>query len=79
MSDQKTLENETLIKQVLKNINGTNGWLPFVEEIRTPECAQVGICRHLSHSSTFSQTDSKVINGVELIKNKTNMSFKDKK
>lgn len=97
MSDQKTLENETLIKEALKDLElnhkiemrrlerkikekyenfitgGSNGWIPFVEKIETPECAKVGVCRHLSLFSNFSQTDLEELDTVEMIKNKTNM------
>ena len=97
MSDQKTLENETLIKEALKDLElndkieirrlerkikekyenfitgGSNGWNPFVEKTETPECAKVGVCRHLSLFSNFSQTDLEELDTVEMIKNKTNM------
>ena len=90
MSDQKTLENETLIKEALKDLELNHkiemrrlerkikekyeGWIPFVENIETPECAKAGgICRHLSLFNDFSQTDLEELDTVEMIKNKTNM------
>jgi len=111
MSDQKTLENETLIKEALKDLElnhkiemrrlerkikekyenfitgGSKGWIPFVEKIETPECAKAGgIYRHLSLFNDFSQTDLEeldkdmsLLDTVYMIKNNSNMSYKDKK
>ena len=103
MSDQKTLENETLIKEALKDLElnhkiemrrlernikekyenfitgGSKGWIPFVEKIETPECAKVGVCRNLSLFNDLFQTDLEELDTVEMIKNNSNMSYKDKK
>lgn len=102
MLEQMTSENETLVKEVIRNMElddlrykiemrrlerekqeRSQRWVPFVEKKETPECAQVGICRHLSLLSNFSprelEAELKIINTVELIKNKTNLSSKDKK
>ena len=79
----KRLEREIQERSQNSITKGTNGWVPFIKEIETPECAQVGICRHLSLLSTFSprelEAELKIINTLESIKNKTNLSSKDKK
>lgn len=102
MLEQMTSENETLTKEVIRDMElddlkfkiemrrlerekqeRNQRWVHFVEKTETPEYSQFGVCRHLSLLSTFSprelEAELKIINTVESIKNKTNLSSKDKK